>query len=149
MTFIFGEGNSMKKVNRTIKDYEDILHLPHHVSDRRAQMAISNRAAQFSPFSAVVGHETAIKETARYTDRRKELDEMEKAIIDEKLREIDARLTEEPEVEIVYFEPDKIKSGGRYLTKVGSVKKLDVYLREVIFTDDTKIAIEEIYSIVI
>ena len=49
--------------------------------------------------------------------------------------------------DILRFEPDKTKFGGRYLTKVGSIKKLDEYRAEVIFTDDTKISIEEIYSI--
>ena len=137
----------MIKVKRTIEDYKDIIHLPHHVSKKRAKMAISDRAAQFSPFAAVVGHEAAIKETARNTDKRIELDEMEKAIIDEKLREIYSWLPKERQVEIVYFEPDIVKKGGSYLSKLGSVKKIDSYYREVVFTDRSKIAIEEIYSI--
>lgn len=134
-------------MKRTLEDYKDIIHLPHHVSNSRAPMAISNRAAQFSPFSAVVGHEAAIKESARYTDEKIELDEMEKAIIDEKLREIEAWLPEEHSVEVVYFEPDTTKKGGQYLTKTDSIKKLDTYTREVLFKDGIKIAFDEIYSI--
>ena len=137
----------MVKVKKTIEEYEDIINLPHHVSNKRAKMAISDRAAQFSPFAAVVGHDAAIKETARYTDKRKELDELEKAIIDEKLREIYSWLPEEHEVEFVYFEADTLKKGGRYLSKIGSIKKIDTYNREVLFTDGARIAIEEIYSI--
>ncbi len=96
---------------KTIKDYEDIIFLPHHVSKKRAKMAIKDRAAQFAQFATVVGHKVAIKETARYIDKRKELYEMEKAIIDEKLREINSWLPEENEVEIVYFKPDTSKIG--------------------------------------
>ena len=137
----------MKKIKRTVDDYKDIINLPHHVSERRPQMEITNRAAQFAPFAAVVGHDAAIKETARLTEKRKELDETEKSIIDEKLREVEAWLPEKHEVEIVYFEPDTLKKGGRYLTKIGFIKKLDEYTREILFTDGTKIEIEEIYSV--
>lgn len=137
----------MVKVKRTIEDYKDIIHLPRHVSKKRAKMSIANRAAQFAPFSAVVGHDAAIKETARYTDNRKELDEMEKVIIDEKLRLIDSWLPEKRDVKIIYFQPDTAKCGGSYVPKMGRVKKIDTNAREVIFTDKTRIAIEEIYSI--
>ena len=38
---------------------------------------LHDRAAQFAPFAALTGHEAAIKETARLTDRKAELsDEM-------------------------------------------------------------------------
>jgi len=137
----------MAKVKRTKEDYKDIIHLPHHVSKKRAKMPISDRAGQFSPFAAVVGHDAAIKETARYTDKRKELDEMEKSIIDEKLREIYSWLPEEREIEMIYFEEDTSKKGGSYLAKIGCVKKIDSYTREVLFTDGMKIAIEEIIGI--
>ena len=137
----------MKKVKRTIDDYKDIINLPHHVSDQRPRMEISNRAAQFSPFAAVVGHDVAIKETARLTEKRKELDETEKSIIDEKLREVESWLPDKHEIEIVYFEPDIVKKGGRYLSKIGSIKKIDTYTSEVLFVDGTKIEIEEIYSV--
>ena len=55
--------------------YEDIIHLPHHVSANRPRMSISERAAQFSPFAALTGHGAAIKETARLTGERIELDD--------------------------------------------------------------------------
>ena len=38
--------------------YDDIIHLPHHVSTKHPQMALSDRAAQFSPFAALTGHES-------------------------------------------------------------------------------------------
>jgi len=141
------KGDVMKKIMRTLVDYIDIIDMPRHISGKRPQMTITNRAAQFAPFAAVVGHEAAIHETARLTEKRKELDETEKAIVDEKLRQIESWLPDEREVEIFYFEPDKTKTGGKYVSKIGIVKKIDVYNLEVIFKDSDKIAIEEIYSV--
>ncbi len=141
------KGDAMKKIKRTLSDYIDIIDLPRHVSSKRTQMTIANRAAQFAPFAAVVGHEAAICETARLTEKRKELDETEKAVVDDKLRQIESWLPEKREVKILYFEPDKTKVGGKYITKVGIVKKIDVYNLEVVFNDGNKISIEEIYSI--
>ena len=45
------------------KSYEDIIDLPHHVSVTRPQMSLHDRAAQFAPFSALVGYEEAIEKT--------------------------------------------------------------------------------------
>lgn len=137
----------MKSVQRSIQDYKDMLDMPHHVSGSRPQMPRANRAVQFAPFSAVVGHEAAVSEAARYTDQRKELDEMEKAVIDGQLRDIELRLHEEPMITVVYFEPDGKKTGGSYITRTGHVKKLDAYSREVVFKDEFRIAVEQIYSI--
>lgn len=46
-------------------DYDDIINLPHHVSNRHPQMSMWNRAAQFAPFAALTGYEGAIKDTAK------------------------------------------------------------------------------------
>jgi alpha-acetolactate decarboxylase len=141
------EGDIMVKVKRSIEDYKDIINLPRHVSKKRGQMPISNRAAQFAPFAAVVGHDAAIEETSRYTAQKKELDEMEKGIIDENLRQIYSWLPQKREIKIVYFEKDKSKAGGCYVERIGCVKKIDSYNGEVIFFDGQKIDIEDIYSI--
>lgn len=45
--------------------YDDIIHLPHHISGKHPQMPALNRAAQFSPFAALTGHSDAIRETER------------------------------------------------------------------------------------
>ena len=50
--------------------YADILHLPHHVSSTRPQMSMEDRAAQFSPFAALVGYDAAIDETVRQTEEQ-------------------------------------------------------------------------------
>lgn len=68
----------------------------------------------------MVGHEAAIKETARYTDKRKKLD--------------------------VYFKPDTTKRSGEYVSRIGFIKKIDSYNLEVLFADGA-IEIKDIYSI--
>ena len=45
--------------------YDDIIHLPHHVSQNHPQMPMLDRAAQFAPFAALTGYEAAVGETAR------------------------------------------------------------------------------------
>lgn len=47
-------------------EYDDIINLPHHVSRNHQQMTMYQRAAQFAPFAALVGHDRAIEETAKH-----------------------------------------------------------------------------------
>ena len=54
--------------------YDDIIHLPHHVSQNHPQMPMLDRAAQFAPFAALTGCEAAVGETARLTAERREPD---------------------------------------------------------------------------
>ena len=124
--------------------YEDIIHLPHHVSSRRPQMSMKDRAAQFAPFAALTGHEEAVKETARLTASRIELDENEIQLLDQKLQYIRDHLEERQAVRITHFVPDMRKSGGRYLEHDGIVKKIREYDRFIIMEDDTEIPISDI-----
>jgi hypothetical protein len=64
--------------------YKDIINLPHYQSKKRPHMSNYDRAAQFSPFAALTGHDEAIRETARLTDKKLELDEMTKTMLNEK-----------------------------------------------------------------
>lgn len=49
--------------------YEDIISLEHPTSKKHPRMSLYDRAAQFSPFAALTGHEEAIEETAKiHTD---------------------------------------------------------------------------------
>lgn len=130
-----------------MNEYEDILHLPHHVSKKHPQMPMRDRAAQFSPFAALTGYDAAVEETARLTDRRIELDEYEVQQLDEQIRKIVEQLQEHPEVSMTYFLPDARKDGGAYVTVTGSVKKIDNYERRIILTDGTSIPICEVIAI--
>ena len=123
--------------------YADIIDLPHHVSKRHPQMPMEKRAAQFSPFAAMVGHDAAIRETARLTEERLELSEDEKAVIDGKLQMIQAHIKEQPEVTVTYFQPDEKKSGGAYVTVTGSAKKVDNVSKLLLLQDGRAIPIKD------
>ena len=123
--------------------YADIIDLPHHVSSRHPQMSMEKRAAQFSPFAAMVGHDEAIRETARLTEEKLELSEDEKSVIDGKLQMIQAHIKAQPEVTVTYFQPDEKKNGGAYVTVTGFAKKIDAHSHTLVLTDGTSIPIKE------
>ena len=52
--------------------YDDIINLPHHVSEKHPQMSMLQRAAQFAPFAALTGHDKAIEETAELHEEMQE-----------------------------------------------------------------------------
>lgn len=137
----------MEEDNNGKHQYDNIINLQHHVSSNRVHMSILDRAAQFSPFAALTGFDGAIKETARLTDQRIELDEAAKTILDEKLRIVQEQLSRQQEIEIVFFRPDEMKAGGAYISMMGTVKKIDGYERAVVMQDGTRIPIEEIVDI--
>ena len=128
-------------------NYEDIINLPHHQSVKRPQMPLKDRAAQFAPFAALTGYDAEIKETARLTDAKIELDESTLAILNDKLQIILDNLDAEPEVTITYFKPDTRKAGGAYIDHTGIVKRIDDYERTVVFADKNAISIEDILDI--
>lgn len=127
--------------------YDDMINLPHHTSTSRPRMSAHDRAAQFSPFAALTGYDSAITETARLTDTRIELDENSKADLNERLCVIQEKLDEQIVVSITYFQTDNKKSGGAYITATECVKKIDAYQRTVVMQNDTIIPIEDIFEI--
>ena len=126
--------------------YDDIINLPHHVSQKHAQMARADRAAQFSPFAALTGLNAALRETARLTDQRITLDEYEQAALDETLQTVRDALAkkEHPTVEVCYFVPDDRKSGGAYRTVTGAVKKMAEFEGLLILQDGSEVPMGEI-----
>ena len=92
--------------------YDEIINLPHHVSKTRPQMPMSDRAAQFAPFAALTGYDSAIKETGRLTDEKIELDEEALTALDMKYQLLMDTFDDAPEVTITYFQPDERKAGG-------------------------------------
>lgn len=130
--------------------YDDIIDLPHFVSKKYPQMSMKDRAAQFSPFAALTGYDAAIKETARLTDRRIELDEDVLDKLNERLYILRKVLDDGsvyPEVRITYFEKDLKKDGGKYITVSGRVRKIHEYRNIVIFEDGTEIPVHDISDI--
>ena len=130
-----------------MNNYEDIINLPHHVSKKHPQMSILSRSAQFAPFAALTGYDDAVKETARLTDKRLEIDEGLKNILNNKLQYILENKLLQPEITFTYFVYDTKKSGGKYIEKTGVVKKIDLNEKYIMLKDKTKISIDEIINI--
>ena len=106
-----------------------------------------DRAAQFSPFAALTGHDAAIKETARLTDGFVDLDESMKASLDEKLILILEKQQEKPWVTITYFLKDERKAGGSYEVVEGWIRKVDFYERVIEMGDRSKILLDHVVDI--
>lgn len=124
--------------------YDDLLHLPHPTSAKHPRMPLADRAAIFSPFAALSGHGDAIRETARLTERRMELDEDAKAELDRRQAVLLEHLGEQPEVTVTWFRPDERKEGGAYLTTTGRLKKIDALGRRLVLLDGTGIPLEDV-----
>ncbi len=132
--------------NDSYKYYGDIINMPHRVSNIHAPMNILNRAAQFVPFSALPGHNDAVKETEMVTEIYHSLDEEEKERINHILQNILYNIHTVNQVSVKYFIEDEKKSGGRFVKVTGSVKKIDTYNRLIII-DNIKIHIDDIVDI--
>ena len=131
--------------------YDAIIDCPHYVSQRRPHMSMIDRAAQFSPFDALEGYSDEIDETARTTDDRVELSEMQMDELNEKISRLNEICTEAahsrangsevilPTATVTYFVPDKElnrhskKSGGAYVSYTGQVRRVDMTLGTVTF----------------
>lgn len=127
--------------------YDDIIRLPHHVSQNHPQMPLRDRAAQFAPFAALTGYEAAVGETARLTAERRELDAQEAEELNRRLVAIIARLPDRPEVTIEYFVPDDRKAGGAYVTVTSRVRYVSVPERTLVMEDGTVILIDDIAAL--
>ena len=128
--------------------YDDIINLNRPQYIDLPPMSMHDRAAQFSPFAALVGYEDAVEETARLTDARREMLEDEIAELNRQLAELTERLPERPKIRVTYFIPDKKKDGGRYASKTGNARTIDQYKNAIVFTDGEAVAIKDMYSVV-
>lgn len=129
-----------------MNDYNDIINLS-RPNSKRSRMSLEQRSAQFASFAALSGFEEQVKEKARLTSKRVEIDEEIKAILDMKLKVIKDRVKSNPEVEITYFIPDDKKDGGKYVTIKNTIIKLDYYNRKILTAEGTRISLDEIIDI--
>lgn len=130
-------------------NYDDIKHLTRPQYDDLPPMSMSDRAAQFSPFAALVGYGDAVAETARLTDSRIELTEDEINELNTNLNRLLDNLDEQRSIKVIYFVPDEKKSGGKYVDKIGVVRIYDSYSNELVFTDGARVAVSDMYSLVL
>ena len=127
--------------------FDDIKHLSRPQYDDLSPMSMHDRAAQFSPFAALVGYDDAVAETARLVGDRIELTEDEMNELNTTLNRLLDSLDEQPKISVTYFVPDERKSGGSYVEKVGAVRIFDSYSQELVFIDKSRINIQDIIII--
>ena len=108
------------------------------------KMSMSDRAAQFAPFAALTGHKEAVIEQGRITQEKRILSNEEKLEINEKIIEI---VNLKSRCRITYFEKDKTKSGGTYIERVLSYKRLDELNKTLYFKENIQIRIDDIVDI--
>ena len=106
-----------------------------------------DRAAQFAPFAALTGFDGDIAEEARLTDERFEINDETAAYLDECIRLINENIKSRPAVTLTLFVPDLKKTGGKYVTFGGSVRRVDAENGVLIFADGHKILLADICDI--
>lgn len=118
--------------------YDDIIELPHY-EPKHKRMPLGNRAAQFAPFAALTGYEDAINEIARITDKMVELSDEELRILSS---EVNHAYQSQSKVKIIFFSPDSVKEGGRYVEKEGIINRIDIEERVLILSGDLRIPLD-------
>ena len=129
------------------RNYDDIINLPRHVSDKHPHMSIHDRAAQFAPFAALTGHSEAVSETARYVDEKIDLGEDAIKEIQDALNYIQEHISQSPQVTITYFVADGRKRGGRYVTETVKIKYVDNLEQNIRFDNGVCVKFENIFDI--
>lgn len=127
--------------------YDDIIHLSRPKSQKHPPMPRKDRAAQFAAFAALSGYEDAVKEAARLTQTRMELDESRKEQLGWALQYLLEHSDEAPEAQITYFLPDQKNTGGSYETISGVIRRLEPISKTLVLSDGTRIPLEEVYDV--
>lgn len=130
-----------------MEKYDTIISLPYNGVKKHTKMTLEERSAQFAPFAALTGYDGQIKEKARLTNERIEIDEDIKALLDTKIQIIKENISNDSKVEITYFVPDNKKDGGEYVTVTDIVRKIDDFNRCIVMENNIKIPIDEIVDI--
>ncbi|MBQ7504828.1 MAG: hypothetical protein IJT79_05870 [Ruminococcus sp.] len=129
-----------------MNDYNDIINLPAH-DIKKHHLSLYDRAAQFAPFAALTGFGAVINETSRLTDSKPELSEDTVRLLNERIHLLRESIKLKPEIELLYFVPDKKKSGGSIQKFQGKLRRIDEFNRELIFVNKTQIAIDDVIFI--
>ncbi len=124
--------------------YDEIINLPHHQSTKHPRMSNYDRAAQFSPFAALTGYDEAVQETARTTSAEIELEGERLDNINSKMSILVERIADRPEIEITFFVPDERKEGGRYESKCGRVRRIDLPNRQIFFVGGAVVCMDRV-----
>lgn len=131
-----------------MNNYDDIKDMTRPQYPDLPPMPVHDRAAQFSPFAALVGYEDAVEETERLTDSRREMEQDEINELNARLQELSDRLQDRPKIRVTFFIRDKKKEGGSYASKVGNVRTIDRFNNVILFVDGASVPVRDMYSIV-
>jgi hypothetical protein len=123
--------------------YDDIINI-NYSSIKKSKMSLEQRSAQFAPYQALEGYMDNVYESERITDKKIELSEEEKEIINKKIiflynNKLSSTFT--------YFIKDNKKSGGYYKKIKSTIIKIDYINKELILENKFKLKMEDLIDI--
>lgn len=104
-----------------MRDYDDIINMPHHVSATRKHMSMADRAAQFAPFAALTGFGDVIDEAGRLTNERPDMAE---DVLEAMDRRMETAKSLQKTVRVEYFMEDERKDGGEIFCAEGRIRSV-------------------------
>ncbi len=128
-------------------DYSDLFQCERPQFDPSRKMSLKERAAQFSPFSALRGFDEEIEESSRRTESRPELSQQECDKLNARLQFLAEQSADCPTIQITRFVQDTKKSGGALVTEVVCVKRVDWVKRTIFLSNRTERSFDDIVSI--
>ena len=93
------------------------------------------------------GQKERYEEVQRIVEPKRILTEAQKEQIDQHLQWIFANISNHPTIDVTYFVSDLRKAGGIYEVYNGKVKWIDQKKKEIIFMDNKRIMIKNLYEI--
>lgn len=117
--------------------YEDIVNMPHHVSKIRKPLSPESRAAQFAPFAALSAADSA--DDVRPKDELA-LWDYDISALSGRLAQVLAHIDDGLTLNIVYLR----RTPEVYHQMEGRLKGYDVERQTLLFTDGTKIRVDDI-----
>lgn len=129
-----------------MNNYDDIINLNRPISKHK-HMTIEERSAQFAPFAALVGYDNAVKETARLTENKIELNDEQQDMFNFKLRYLYDNINNKNEVTITHFVKDNKKVGGKYINTTGIIKQIDPVQENIKLNNNVIIYMNDIINI--
>ena len=129
-----------------MNNYDDIINLNRPISKYK-HMTIEERSAQFAPFAALVGYDNAVKETARLTENKIEMNDEQQDMLNFKLRYLYDNINNKNEVIITHFIKDNKKVGGKYINTIGIIKQIDPVQENIKLSNNVIIYMNDIINI--
>ncbi len=127
--------------------YEDIVNCKRPTFPHRKTMSQRDRAAQFSPFSALRGYDEEISEVTRFLEERKGVSEIDSEELNAKLNFLASIARARPEVIVTHYEAGLTKEGGSYVKETRVIRFVNLAERKIIFLDYKELSFDDIASL--